>query len=144
MHGKKAALCPETVRKETALPCLHDHNGWMPSKVGKKELDRAMRASVLREMAKPRMSSSARIAQRALDSERTPAPPQTTMPGTVDKVIPSIPPRQPEKVQIAVHPSGLRVRRIRIENSLLDENGNDVKLKKGAHVEVTVAAQPKR
>jgi hypothetical protein len=116
----------------------------MPRKVGKKELDRATRARVFKEMAKPRMSSSARIAQRNLDARRVPEPPQTTMPGTVDKIIPSVPPRQPEKAQIAVHAASQRDRHIRIENSLIDENGDDVKLKKGAHVEVTIAAGTKK
>jgi len=30
---------------------------------------------------------------------------------------------------------------LRIENTLTDENGDDVKLKKGAHVDVTVTAR---
>ena len=34
-------------------------------------------------------------------------------------------------------------RDLRIENSLTDEHGDDVKLKKGAHVQVTVTAGPK-
>ena len=33
-------------------------------------------------------------------------------------------------------------RDIRIANTLVDENGDDVGLKKGAHVEVTVSAGP--
>jgi hypothetical protein len=32
-------------------------------------------------------------------------------------------------------------RDIRIENSLVDEHGDDVKLKKGAHVNLTVTAR---
>jgi hypothetical protein len=35
-------------------------------------------------------------------------------------------------------------RDFRIENTLTDEHGDEVKLKKGAHVEVTVTAEPKR
>ena len=49
-----------------------------------------------------------------------------------------------EKAQIAVDEAGPRHRDIRIDNSLTDENGDDVRLKKGARVEVTVAADPKR
>lgn len=116
----------------------------MPRKAGKKELDRATRTRVLKEMAKPRMSYSARIALGNLDARRVPEPSQTTMPGTVDKIIPAVPPRQPEKAQIAVRATGRRIRHIRINNSLIDKNGNRVKLKKGALVEVTVAAQPER
>ncbi len=35
-------------------------------------------------------------------------------------------------------------RDLRIENTLADGNGNEVRLKKGAHVEVTVTARPKK
>jgi len=37
-----------------------------------------------------------------------------------------------------------RYRDLRIENSLTGEHGDDVRLKTGAHVEVTVTAEPKR
>jgi len=66
------------------------------------------------------------------------------MPGTVDKLIPSPSPSQPEKAQITVEGADPRYRDLRIENKLTDENGDDVRLKKGAHVEVTVTAGPKR
>jgi hypothetical protein len=66
------------------------------------------------------------------------------MPGTVDKVIPSPGPSQPEEAQIAVDRDDRLHRDFRIENTLTDEHGDDVKLKKGAHVEVTVTAEPKR
>jgi hypothetical protein len=65
------------------------------------------------------------------------------MPGTVDKIIPSPRPSQPEKAQIAVDGADQRHRDLRFENILTDEHGDDVKLKKGAHVEVTVTAEPK-
>jgi hypothetical protein len=65
------------------------------------------------------------------------------MPGTVDKLIPSPGPSQPEEAQIAVDGPDHRYRDLRIENALTNEHGEDVKLKKGAHVEVTVTAQPK-
>ena len=65
------------------------------------------------------------------------------MPGTVDKIIPSRRPSQPEEAQIAADKADRPHRDFRIENTLADEHGDDVKLKKGAHVEVTVAAEPK-
>jgi len=34
-----------------------------------------------------------------------------------------------------------RYRNLRIENSLTDQHGDEMKLKKGAHVEVAVAAE---
>ncbi len=45
------------------------------------------------------------------------------------------------KAQIAVDRVNRRYRNLRIENSLTDEHGDEVKLKKGARVEVTVAAK---
>jgi hypothetical protein len=63
------------------------------------------------------------------------------MVGTVDKIIPSPRPRQPENARIAVHGPVRRNQDLRIENTLTDENGDEVKLKKGAHVNVTVAAR---
>ena len=64
------------------------------------------------------------------------------MPGTVDKIIPILDPNQPEKAQIVVKGAGDRD--LRIENTLIDENGDEVRLKKGAHVEVTVTARAER
>lgn len=62
----------------------------------------ATTASVIKEMAKPRMSRSARIAELHLDPERIPEQPSTTMPGAVDKIFPPRGSSQPEKVQIAI------------------------------------------
>jgi hypothetical protein len=109
----------------------------------KKELSNATRVSVTKEMAKPRMARSARIAELELDTARIPEQPSVTMPGTVDKIIPPPRPSQPGKAQIAVEGADRRKQDLRIENTLTDEHGDDVKLKKGAHVEVTVAAEPK-
>jgi len=97
-------------------------------------------SSVKKEMAKPRMSKSARIAERNIDSARVPEPPSTTVPGNVVKIIPPLPSR-PEKAQITIDRADHGYRDLRIENLLTDENGDEVKLKKGAHVEVTVAAR---
>jgi hypothetical protein len=47
-----------------------------------------------------------------------------------------------EEAHIAVDGTN-RHRDLRITNTLTDEHGQDVKLKKGAHVEVTVTAEPK-
>jgi hypothetical protein len=46
-----------------------------------------------------------------------------------------------KKAQIAVEEADPRYRNLRIDNALIDEHGDDVKLKKGAHVEVTVSAK---
>jgi hypothetical protein len=63
-----------------------------------------------------------------------------TLPGTVEKIIPAVGSHEPEKVQIAVEGADDLYREIRIDNTLRDEAGNDVSLKKGAEVEVTIAA----
>jgi hypothetical protein len=62
------------------------------------------------------------------------------MPRTVNKIIPARL-RRPEKTQIAVNWADHRHRDLRIANSLMDENSDEVKLKKGSHAEVTVAAK---
>ncbi len=114
----------------------------MLRKKAKKDPRNATRASVRKEMAKPRMARSARIAVLNLDTARIPEQPSATMRGTVDKIIPSPRPSEPEKAQIAVDGADNRYRDLRIENMLTDENGDDVRLKKGAHVAVTVTAEP--
>jgi hypothetical protein len=108
---------------------------------GKKGAREATQASVKKEMAKPRMARSAKIAESNLDPSRIPEQPSTTMPGIVNKIIPSPHTSQPEKAQIAVESTDQRFRNLRIENTLTDEHGDDVKLKKGAHVDVTVTAK---
>jgi hypothetical protein len=106
------------------------------------ETGNATLAGVIEEMAKPRMATSARMAELNPDTERIPEQASVTMPGKVDKIIPSPSPSQPEKVQIAVEGADRGHRDLRIENALTDENGDNVRLEKGAQVEVTVAAAP--
>jgi hypothetical protein len=125
----------EMAQRSLDLEC---HDGCM---LHKKEPGNATRAGVRKEMAKPRMSRSARIAELNLDTARIPEQPSVTMPGTVDKIIPSPGPSQPEKAQIAVDVADQKYRDLRIENALIDEHGDEVRLKKGAHVEVTVTSE---
>src|ERR1700677_4269449 len=110
---------------------------------GKKKLSDATRASVRQEMAKPRMTRSARIAERNLDPARIPDQPSITIPGSVDKIIPSLGTSRPEKAQVSVNGADQRYRYLRFNNLLTDENGDDVRLKKGAHVHVTVTEELK-
>ena len=65
-----------------------------------------------------------------------------TLPGVVEKIIRSTNPDEPDKVQIAIEGADELYREIRVENRLQDADGNDVSLKKGAEVEVTVEAEP--
>lgn len=64
----------------------------------------------------------------------------TTLPGTVEKVIKSPDPEVPEKAQITVEGADHLYREIRIENTLVNKDGEEVALKPGAQVEVIVAA----
>ena len=64
-----------------------------------------------------------------------------TLPGTVEKIIKSPIPNEPEKAQIAVEGADDLYREIRIENTLTNEDGEEVSLKLGAPVEVTVEAE---
>jgi hypothetical protein len=68
--------------------------------------------------------------------------PSTTLPGTVEKIIKSPYPTEAEKAQIAIEGADSLYKEIRIENTLTDQNGNKVRLKQGAEVEVTVEADP--
>ena len=68
--------------------------------------------------------------------------PSATLPGTVEKIIKSPHPSEPEKAQIAVEKADPLYKELRIENNLTDEDGNEVRLKQGAKVEVTVEAGP--
>ena len=64
------------------------------------------------------------------------------MPATVEKIIKPPSPTEPEKAQIVVEGADHLYREIRIENSLTDENGEPVRLKLGAEVQVTIEAEP--
>jgi hypothetical protein len=70
------------------------------------------------------------------------ANPSTTLPATVEKIIKPLTQDDPEKAQISIEGADHLYREIRIENTLIDENGDKVRLKPGAEVEVTVEAQP--
>jgi hypothetical protein len=67
--------------------------------------------------------------------------PNITLPATVEKIIKPPDPRMPEKAQISIERGADPLyQEIRIENTLKDSEGKDVKLKEGARVEVRVEA----
>jgi len=107
----------------------------------KRETSNTILAGVQTEMALPRISKSARIAELNLDTARISERPRTVITGTVDKLIASSHPNQREEAQISIEGADPGYRDVRIENSLTDEHGDEVKIKKGAHVEVTVTAE---
>jgi hypothetical protein len=63
------------------------------------------------------------------------------MPGTVEKIIQSPFQNAPDKAHIKVVGADHLHREIRIDNSLTNENGEEVGLRLGAQVEVTVEAE---
>lgn len=67
----------------------------------------------------------------------------TTLPGVVQKIIKSPDPSIPEKAEITVERADDLYREIRIENTLTNEDGETVGLKKGAEVAVTIEADEK-
>ena len=69
--------------------------------------------------------------------------PTAVRPGTVEKIIKPVDPEEPEKAEISIQGADALYREIRIENVLTDVNGEDVRLKKGAEVNVTIEAEPK-
>jgi hypothetical protein len=67
----------------------------------------------------------------------------TKFPGRVEKVIhPQPQTGEPEKAQIAVEGADHLYKEIRVPNRLVDDNGEKVKLKPGAEVDVTIEAEP--
>lgn len=63
-----------------------------------------------------------------------------TLPGTVEKLIKSPDPSEPDKAQIVVEGADELYREIRIDNALQNEKGEEVALKPGTEVDVTVEA----
>jgi hypothetical protein len=76
-----------------------------------------------------------------MDKEST-SPEKATvkLPATVEKIIKNAGPDEPEKVEIAVEGADALYREIRIENTLQNEKGEEVELKPGAEIDVTVEA----
>ena len=65
-----------------------------------------------------------------------------TLPGTVEHILESPHPSVPERAEIVVQGADELYQEIRIENTLTDAHGDEVRLKEGAVVEVTVEAAP--
>jgi hypothetical protein len=137
---RKASL--RKLKKEHSQLSRCEGGCMLPKKTRKKSGSASL-ANIHKEMAKPRMARSARIAELKLNTARVPEHASTAISGTVKRIIPSPHPSHPEKAQIAVDGADRRHRDLRFENTLTDEHGDDVKVKKGAHVDVTVTGDPK-
>ena len=106
----------------------------------RKKTGNAILAKVRKEMALARTSKSARIAELESDTTRVSQQPRTVIPGTVEKIIQFRTPRLRETAQISIE-GERKYRELRVENSLTDEHGDEVKLEKGARVQVTITAE---
>src|ERR1700693_2543270 len=109
-----------------------------------KKKSRAKRSKTKRadfDVGGPRMSKSARIAELNSVPGRIPDLPTLTVPATVVKIIPSDRASHPEKAEIAVDWAVRPYRDLRIENSLTDEHGDELRLKTGVHGDVTKTAK---
>jgi hypothetical protein len=69
--------------------------------------------------------------------------PKTKKSGVVRKIVKPIVPSEPEKAEIEVREADDLYKEIRIENTLEDDKGHQVKLNKNAEVEVTIEADSK-
>ena len=105
--------------------------------------DKTTLERVANEMAKPRMSKSARAAGLLLDTSRLPKLSNVTVAGIVEQIIPSRP-NQPERAQIKVHLPDKQYRKLRMENTLTKKQGEHVSLKKGAHVDIIVTTKKRK
>jgi len=69
--------------------------------------------------------------------------PSTTLIGTVEKIIKPSVPSEPERAQIVVEGAEHLYKELRIENVLTNARGDEVQLKVGAKLELTVEAKAK-
>ena len=78
-----------------------------------------------------------------MDSPDEKDKPNTTLPGTVEKIIKPFVPNEPEKVEIQIEGGEDFYREIRVKNILQDEKGDEVAIREGAPVTVTIEAEKK-
>jgi hypothetical protein len=71
-----------------------------------------------------------------------PEKPSVTLQGVVEKIMKSPLSSEPDQAQIAIEGADHQYESIRIENTLTDNSGNEVQLKPGAEVKVTINAAP--
>jgi hypothetical protein len=67
--------------------------------------------------------------------------PSATLPGTVEEIMKSPLQGEPERAKILIEEADHSYQEIRIENTLIDEKGEEVRLKPGANVQVTVGSR---
>ncbi len=69
-------------------------------------------------------------------------PNKIVLPGVVENLVEPVEPSEPQKAQIGIEGADDLYRELRIENTLKDEEGDEVSLKPGAQVKITIKAEP--
>jgi predicted DNA-binding antitoxin AbrB/MazE fold protein len=97
--------------------------------------------ALLTSLGRSSLNGLREVSKTGQDSAQSNDKPSTTLPGTVEKIIKPIDPREPEKAQIYIEAAEDLYREIRIDNTLKEKG--EVALKEGARVDVTVEADKK-
>jgi hypothetical protein len=83
------------------------------------------------------MSEKDKNHEKEIKSDEKPA---VTLPATVEKILQPANPKNPEMAEIHIEGADPLYREIRVENTLTNEAGEEVRLKKGSRVDVTIEA----
>ena len=106
---------------------------------GKQEIEEdEMRLKLIRELSAEYIVAMERL-QMKIDGGVMARKPNVKLPGKVEKVIESA--YEPEKAEISIEGADPLYREIRIENSLKDESGREVRLEENDQVDVTVESE---
>jgi hypothetical protein len=81
------------------------------------------------------------LGRNILPPKQSDEKPAVTLPATVEKIVQPVNPKNPEIAEIHIDGADPLYREIRVENTLKNDAGEEVKLKKGSHVEVTIEAE---
>jgi hypothetical protein len=107
------------------------------------EKDYARFVALLRELNYLFARKERRLGHHSENREWQRGRPWRTVAGLVTKVVKSVHPTEPEKVEISIEAADELFREIRIENRLTNMAGEAVRLKEGARLDVTFEAETK-
>lgn len=107
------------------------------------EKDSAKYVVLLRELSDLFERKELRFGRGASIREWQRNRPWRTVPGTVTKILRPSHPAESERVEISIATADDLFREIRIENLLVNVDGQAVRLKEGAHVDITFEAERK-
>ena len=143
--GERGAFTDETFSADAAVVTFHgvsEHPGYARGKlVNALKVAAAFLDLLPREEFSPETTADREGFVHPVYIEGMAEKASVTLPGKVEKVIEPQSLGEPEKVQISIEDADALYREIRVENSLTDEDGNEVRLKEGADVDVKVEAE---